>query len=1073
MLDHLFMFRISHHIKKHSIFTDLKSIIHPMKISNYILLLTLFIVSSLQPTLAQRKKRNAETKSVLNYNEELYKGLEWRLVGPFRGGRSCAVTGVPGNPHLFYFGSTGGGIWKTQDGGQTWATISDGFFGGSIGAIAVSESDPNIIYAGGGEKTVRGNVSHGYGIWKSNDSGKTWKQYGLENSRHISRIRIHPDNPDLAYVAVLGDIYKSSDERGVYRTTDGGKNWEKVLFINTDAGAVDLILDPFNPRVIYSSTWNIRRTPFSLESGGPGSGLWQSTDGGNTWDNLNEKEGFPKGTLGIIGIAVSPVKRDRVWALVESEDGGVFRSEDGGDTWNKLNSDRSLRQRAWYYTRIYADTRDEDVVYVLNVAYHKSKDGGRTFKSAYAPHGDHHDLWIDPENPERMIIGDDGGAQVTTSGGDNWTTYHNQPTAQFYRVTTDNHFPYRIYGAQQDNSTVRILHRTDGYSISEDDWEPTAGGESAHIAVDPLNNEIVYGGSYGGFLTRYNHSTSQYRAINVWPDNPMGHGAEGMKYRFQWNFPIFFSPHDPKKLFACSNYIHVSYNEGQSWETISPDLTRNDTSRLGPSGGPITKDNTGVEYYCTVFAAVESQHEKGVIWTGSDDGLIHITRDNGKTWNEVTPPGMPEWIMINSLETNPFNPGGMYVAATMYKSGDFKPYLYKTKDYGQSWEKITNGIDEEHFTRVVRADPQRKGLLYAGTETGMYISFDDGTSWKPFQQNLPVVPITDLAVKSNNLIAATQGRSFWIIDDLTPVREINKDMERSHWHIFKPLNSYRMPGRQNKNVKSAGLNHPGGVMVYFYMDQKPDSSTTVSLKFLENDGDLIRSFSTTAEKKDEKLTVKEGLNCFVWDMHYPEAKKFEGMVLWWAQLQGPKAVPGEYKIRMIVNGDSTEVPAIIVADPRSETSQEGLQKQFDFLMGVSNKVTATHEAIIQIQNAKKQIGFLKEKTGEKDAYNNINTELDSLSSALVEIEKVLYQTRNQSNQDPLNYPIRLNNKLAHLMSLAAMGDYEPTDQALAFKDEVISEIDKQLDLLDQIKSKRIPKVNKMIKESSVEAIMIE
>ncbi|MCB0585059.1 MAG: glycosyl hydrolase, partial [Phaeodactylibacter sp.] len=714
---------------------------------NKILFCTLLAFTCLNFRAAHAQQDQEEAPGTTKYAQRLYDAIQWRNIGPYRGGRSCAVTGVPGKPNLFYFGSTGGGVWRTKDGGQTWENISDGYFGGSIGAIAVSEYDNNVIYAGGGEKTVRGNVSFGYGVWKSLDAGKTWEQVGLRQSRHISRIRIHPRDPNLVYAAVMGDLYQSSEERGVYRSRDGGKTWERILFANADAGAVDLILAPGNSRILFASTWRVRRTPFSLESGGEGSTLWRSTDGGDTWEDLSKKEGFPKGLKGIIGVAVSPVNSEKIWAIIEAEDGGVFRSDDGGEKWTKANSDRSLRQRAWYYSRIYADPQDEEVVYVMNVRYHKSTDGGKTFKPYVAPHGDHHDLWIAPEDNQRMIIGDDGGAQISFDGGENWSTYHNQPTAQFYRITTDNHFPYRIYSAQQDNSTIRILHRTESNIISERDWEPTAGGESAHLAVDPEDDDIVYGGSYGGFLTRLNHRTGEQQAINVWPDNPMGHGAEGMKYRFQWNFPIFFSPHHPDKLYAASNHLHVSYNGGQSWELISPDLTRNDSTRLGPSGGPITKDNTGVEYYCTIFAAMESPYEEGLLWVGSDDGLIHLSRDAGRNWENVTPSTMPEWMMINSIEPDPFTKGGAYIAGTRYKMGDYRPYLYKTKDYGKSWQLITNGIEKEHFTRVVRADPKQKGLLYAGTESGMYISFDDGASWSEFQLNLPVVPVTDLAVK--------------------------------------------------------------------------------------------------------------------------------------------------------------------------------------------------------------------------------------------------------------------------------------------------------------------------------------
>jgi photosystem II stability/assembly factor-like uncharacterized protein len=697
------------------------------------------------------------------------------LLGPFRGGRSAAVTGVPGKPNLFYFGATGGGVWETKDGGRTWKNLSDGFFGGSIGSIVVSESDSNVIYVGGGETTVRGNVSSGYGIWKTEDAGKTWKHAGLEKSRHIPRIVVHPKDYNVVYAAVLGNIYKPTNDRGVYKSSDGGLTWDKILFANENAGAVDLIMDPNNPRILYASTWNVRRTPYSLSSGGEGSALWKSTDSGASWKEISNNKGFPSDTLGIIGVTVSPANSDRVWAIVENkEKGGVYRSEDGGETWKQINSERKLRQRAWYYTRIYADSEDEDVVYVLNVRYHKSKDGGKTYETYNAPHGDHHDLWIAPENSKRMIMGDDGGAQVTFDGGETWSTYHNQPTAQFYRVTTDNSFPYRIYAAQQDNSTIRIAHRNESRSIDEDDWEDTAGGESAHIAVDPENNDIVYGGSYDGFLTRYNHQKETIRSVSVWPDNPMGHGAEEMKYRFQWNFPIFFSPHDPNKLYTASNHLHASTNEGESWELLSPDLTRNDPSKLKSSGGPITQDNTSVEYYCTIFAAAESPVTQGLLWTGSDDGLVHVSKDGGANWSNVTPKGMPEWMMINSVEPSVYDAGTCYIAGTRYKLGDFTPYLYKTTDYGKTWTKITNGIASEHFTRVLREDPKQKGLLYAGTETGMYVSFDDGNNWQPFQLNLPIVPITDLAVKDNNLIVATQGRSLWIMDDLTVIHQVSE-----------------------------------------------------------------------------------------------------------------------------------------------------------------------------------------------------------------------------------------------------------------------------------------------------------
>lgn len=1023
--------------------------------------------------LAESHKVNAQ-KDVNKYSEGFYDAIEWRNIGPFRGGRSAAVTGVPGKPNLFYMGSTGGGVWRTTDAGNSWENISDEFFGGSVGSVAVSEWDNNVIYVGMGEKTVRGNVSSGDGVWKSVDAGKTWKHVGLPKSRHIPRMRIDPKNPEVVYAAVLGDLYKSSEERGVYKSTDGGANWKKVLYANQNAGAIDLIIDPTNPRILYATTWNVRRTPYSLSSGGEGSALWKSTDSGETWTNISENEGLPKGIWGISGVTVSSVNSDHVWALIENDKGGVFFSKDAGKTWKLINSERSLRQRAWYYTRIYADTQEESIVYVVNVDYHVSKDGGKTFTSARAPHGDHHDLWIAPEDNQRMIIADDGGAQISFDAGKNWSTYHNQPTAQFYRVVTDNHFPYRIYGAQQDNSTVRISHRTDGRFIGDSDWEETAGSESAHIAVDPQNNDIVYGGSYGGFLTRMDHSTNQMRAINVWPDNPMGHGAEDFKYRFQWNFPIFFSPNTPKKLYAASNHLHVTYNEGQSWEIISPDLTRNDPKTLGSSGGPITQDNTGVEYYGTIFAATESPFEKDLIWTGSDDGLVHVSQDGGKNWSNVTPKNMPEWMMINCIEVDPFNKGGVYVVGTKYKSGDYNPYIYKTENYGKSWKLITNGIKQEDFTRALRADPKRKGLLYAGTERGMYISFDDGKQWQKFQLNLPVVPITDLAIKENNLIAATQGRSFWMIDDLSPLHQLTESVQNQSMVLYKPANAYRMGGGKGAKSKSAGQNHSGGLPVYFFV--KDTSKTdTIRLSFLDKNKNLIKTFSNhpDKEKKEEKLKVEPGSNVFYWDLMYPGAEKVDGMILWWASLAGPQALPGEYAVTLSRKGETLTQNFSLKNDPRSKATSQDLEAQFNFISDVRDKLTETHIALKNIETVKSEIKNLEKGVKDKEKHKELLDYAAKISKELTEIENNLYQTKSKSNQDPLNYPIKLNNKLAHLNSLTSIGDYAPTQQAVQFKNEVIKEIDVELTKLYKIFDSEVPKLNQMVKESDVDLIQLK
>ena len=1037
------------------------------------LLLLLSMTLTQGEIYAQKKNKKAARNVVAqSIDETMYDAVEWRNVGPFRGGRSAAVTGVAGKPNLYYFGATGGGVWRTKDGGRNWKNISDGYFGGSVGSLAVSESDPNVIYVGGGEVTVRGNVSHGYGVWKSVDAGKTWESLGLEKTRHIPRMRIHPTNPDIVYAAAMGNLYKGNAERGVYKSTDGGKTWRKTLFVNNEVGAVDLCFDPTNPRIMFASTWRINRTPYSLSSGGEGSALWYSTDGGDTWTDISESKGLPKGTLGIIGVTVSPVNSDRVWAIIEADEGGVFRSDDGGKTWTKTNDERKLRQRAWYYSRIYADTQDEDKLYVMNVRYHQSKDGGKTFKSFGTPHGDHHDLWIAPEDNSRIIVADDGGAQVSYDGSETWTTYHNQPTAQFYRVTTDDEFPFRIYAAQQDNSTIRIAHRSSGGSIGERDWEPTAGCECGHIAIDPEDSDIVYGGCYDGFLGRYNHATQQRQTISVWPDNPMGHGAEGMRYRFQWNFPIFFSPHQSDKLYAASNHLHVSTDQGRSWEIISPDLTRNDSTKMGSSGGPITQDNTSVEYYCTIFAALESPRVKDLIWAGSDDGLLHVTKDGGQNWKKVTPTGMPEWTMINSIEADPFHDGGLYVAATAYKTGDFTPYLYYTQNYGETWRRIDSGIDREHFTRVIRADPTTEGLLYAGTESGAYVSYNNGGSWQSMQLNLPIVPITDMAIKHNKLIASTQGRSIWMIDDLGPLRQVDQVARTAAMHLFAPADTYRMDGRQAKDPGNAGTNHPSGVMTYFYLREDPDT-TEVSLSYHDSEGTLIRTFSTKAKEKKDQLTVKQGANFFNWDMLYPEGEKFDKMILWWATLAGPKAVPGSYTVQLHHGDTMQEAPFEILNDPRSNSSAADLRAQFDFVKQVTDKVTESHKAIKDMRNIRKQFDHYRDRLKDQEDYTEIIELANDIDSTMTLIEEELYQTKNRSRQDPLNFPIRLTNKLAHLNSLMRNGNEAPTAQAIAVKDELTQKINEQLKQFARIQNEEIPKFNKLMRDQAVDAIILD
>ena len=1062
----------------------------------YILTLTALIFSIY--TFGQSKK------SKINYDESLYNSIEYRLIGPFRGGRAGTAVGVLNNPNLYYMGTAGGGVWKTQDAGSTWEPISDGYFGGSIGAIAVSESDPNIIYVGEGEQTLRGNVSSGHGMWKSTDAGETWHYIGLPKSEHISRIRIHPENPEIVYVGVIGNLWKPNPERGLYKTNDGGMTWEKILYVSDKAGIGDLILDPNNSRIIYATTWQMKRNGYRMDSGGPDSKIFRSYDSGKTWEDISEFNGLPSFPWGIVGVAISPVNSKRIWVMVEADNGGLFRSDDGGNNWEKVNSNRALRQRAWYYTRIYADTQNEDKVFVLNVSYGVSTDGGKTFTLKNAPHGDHHDLWIDPSNNMRMVIADDGGAQVSNDGGENWSTYFNQPTAQFYRVSTDNSFPYRIYGAQQDNSTVRIKHRSSGSSITERDWEPSAGGESAHLAPDPKNNEIVFGGTYKGYMMMQDHSNGQIRSVNIWPDNPAGSGAEVMKYRFNWNFPVMFSPNNPNKLYAGSNYLHLSENSGQTWKTISPDLTRNIPETIKSSGGPITQDNTGAEYYANIFAIAESELEEGVIWVGSDDGLIHITKDGGETWENITPPKKlsPKLNMINSIDPSPFKKGKAYIAATSYKFGDYTPYLYKTEDYGKTWSLITDGINSNYYTRVIRSDKKREGLLYAGTEWGMYISFDDGNSWSKFQLNLPITSIRDLAVKDNDLVVATHGRSFWIIDDLTPLHQLNDNNHDDDAILFKPDLSYRMAqsgGWNRPNNLLSGQNHPNGVIINYYIKNLQEGDY-IRIDIENKDGSVIRTFTNNQDKYSKienndvnkmvgnpvlsnpndidnalssdnlvSLSPRSGGNRLIWDMRYPGFKSFEGMVLYSSPNVGPKVAPGKYNIKMTYNDQILQKEFEIVKDPRVKISQADYQDQLEFLINVRDEVSRANQKIIDIRNIKNNMIFILEKTRNNvELQEMINKYLTDIS----EIENNIHMTKNQSRQDPLNYGIRINNRIAFLLADSQRGDYPPTDQSKEFFIQIKEELDTEILKLDALIDKHSQKIENYLKENKIELISL-
>ena len=1049
------------------------------------LLLCMAMLCSLQFLVVSGQKKSKSKTDVVtpgkedNTDSSFYSKVKYRLVGPFRGGRSAAVTGSYKNKNTFYFGGTGGGIWKTNDGGSNWKNITDKYFGGSIGAVAVAPSDETVLYVGEGENSLRGNVAEGLGgLWRSDDAGRSWKNLGLKEGRHIIRIIVHPKDPNTVWVAVMGHLFGPNEERGVYKTTDGGKTWKKTLYINSQTGCSELVMEPGNPSVLYAGMWHVIRTPYSMESGGEGSGLFKSIDGGETWTNLSNKKGLPKGIWGIVSVAVAPSNTDKIYSLIENAGGGLFVSTDGGESWTLTSSDNNIRQRAWYYNKVFVDPKNENLVYCPNVEFMRSRDGGKTFQSINTPHGDHHDLWIDPEDGNRMIVADDGGAQISFDGANNWSSLNNQPTAQFYRVSTDNSFPYRILGAQQDNTTVRIKSRTSGAGISDRDWDITAGSESGYVQADPLNPDVVYGGNYGGYLSRLDHKTGENRAINVWPDNPMGAGADVLKYRFQWNFPFFFSPHNPKRLYAGGNHLFVTENEGQSWETISPDLTTNDKSKQASSGGPITKDNTSVEYYCTIFTMTESPLEKDLLWTGSDDGLIYVSKDAGKNWENVTPPEAGKWMMWNCVDISPFQKGTAYFVGTKYKLDDFTPYIFKTEDYGKTWKRITNGIDNMHFTRAIRADKQRKGLLYAGTEYGMYISYDDGENWKKFQLNLPVVSITDLTIKENDLIVATQGRGFWVIDDLSVLQQKESKILDENLHVFAVNDSYRTEGggrrgfrAQGGGAQNMGENPVGGAVFNYYLKNATDSSK-VSITIFDKQDKIIKTFSKNAKEPGDKLEFSAGLNQFAWDMNYPSAERVDGLILWNGGIGTVKAARGKYKARFRYAKDSVDIAFVIKADPNYKMTEADYDAQVGFLLQVRDKFSEVQKAIKNIRSIRTQINDFTAKldtAGTKD----IKKMGDSINKQMTAVEEALYQTKSKSGQDVLNFPIRINDKLAGLYGVAASGQNPPSKQALETFADLGGQADVQLAKLKNILEKDLKGFNKMINDKQLPVISVK
>jgi len=1044
---------------------------------NFILLLVLSSIAFF--SFSQKPKQTTAPQAATQKEDVLFSKLKYRLIGPFRGGRSAAATGSYKNKNTFYFGATGGGVWKTTDGGSNWTNISDKYFGSSIGAVAVAPSDETVIYVGEGENTMRGNVSEGLGgMWRSDDGGKSWKNIGLKDGRHIIRIIIHPKNPDIAWVAVMGHLFGPNEERGVYKTTDGGKTWKRTLFINNQTGCSDLVMEPGNANVLYAGMWRLIRTPYSLESGGDGSGLWKSIDGGETWTNISTKKGLPKGAWGIVGVAVAPSNTDKIYSIIENKDGGLFMSADGGDTWTLQSSDNNIRQRAWYYTKVFVDPKNENRVYCPNVNFMRSNDGGKTFQAVNTPHGDHHDLWIDPEDGNRMVVADDGGAQVSFDGGNNWSTYLNQPTVQVYRISTDNAFPYRVLAPQQDNGAFRIKSRTYGQSITAADMENAAGSESGYIVADPLNPDITYGGNYMGLLQRLDHKTGESRLINVWPIDNMGAGAEAAKYRFQWNYPIFFSPNNPKKLYAAGNHLFATEDEGKTWQVISPDLTTNDKKKQASSGGPITQDNTSVEYYCTIFYATESWIEKDLLWTGSDDGMVYVSKDAGSNWENVTPKNIPQWIMWNCIEVDPFKKGAAYIVGTRYKLDDFKSYIYKTEDYGKTWKLIINGINPLHFARCLRADRKKAGLLYAGTEYGMYISYDDGANWKSFQLNLPEVPITDLAIKNNDLIVGTQGRSLYILDDLTVVQEKSADVLNKNLYVFNVNPAYRMPGGGRRGgggrgaattLRNEGMNPPNGVLFNYFLKDANDS-TKLSIDVLDKNKKLIKRFSTSS--KENKIEVTKDMNQFEWDMNYAEAERVEGLILWNGFVGGPKAAPGDYFAKFKTGNDSTEVPFTILADPNYKTSQAEYEEQFNHLLTIRDKSSEIMKAIKNIRELRQQMTDLSSRVG-KDLPKEVKQQIDTVNKQLTSVEEALHQTKAKSGQDVLNYPIRLDDKLSSIYNAASAGQSGLSKQSKDAYAELVVEIDTQLNKLKKIMDQDVSRLNQLIHEKSLPVIGVK
>jgi photosystem II stability/assembly factor-like uncharacterized protein len=955
---------------------------------------------------------HAQSEAPPPVDPALFRTMEWRGIGPWRGGRSVAVAGVVDDALTYYMGTVGGGVWKTTDAGTTWINVSDGQLGtSSVGALAVSESDPNVVYAGMGEHAVRGVMtSHGDGVYRSTDAGRTWTHVGLDRTRAISRIRVHPDDPDVVYVAAQGAPYGSNEERGVYRSTDGGETWEKVLYVDEDTGASDLAMDMNNPRILYAAFWQHRRLPWQVQSGGPGSGFWKSVDGGDTWTPLDG--GLPE-TMGKTAIDVSRADPDRLYAIVEADPGGgVFRSDDGGANWTRTSDNWTLRARAWYYIEIYADPIDRETVYVLNAPMMRSVDGGRTFANIRVPHGDQHDLWISPRDADVMINANDGGANVSFNAGASWSTQQNQPTAQFYRVAVDRRFPYHVYGGQQDNSTVAIASRSPG-GIDWKDWYPVGGCESAFTAFDPDDPRYVYAGCYMGIISRYDHETEASRDIGIYPTMPAALQGREMKFRYNWNAPIVASPHDPTEIYHASNHLARTRDGGMTWELVSPDLTRDEDDKQGYGGGPITNEGAGGEIYGTITYVSLSPHERGTIWVGTDDGLVQLTRDDGATWTNVTPdldlpPGQ-----VNAIEVSPHDPATAWVAYTAYKYNDFTPYALVTTDYGASWEIRTTGIPDEAWVKVVRQDPVRPGLLYLGTETGIYASWDDGRRWQSLQLNLPNTPINDLVVQTdeNDLVAATSGRSFWILDDLTPLQQAGEGADGGV-HLLRPRHAWRIAGGGGGGGgPTAGANPRGPARIHFVLDAAPADGDTVAIEIRAPDGGLVRTFSTHPDAEvspgADPISVSAGLNRLVWDLRHESVPNIPGAYVF-GSLQGRRVVPGTYEVRLRAGGETRSQPLEVRMDPRADAATiAAMQEQDAFVAEVAAELTEIHRAASDLDDVQSQVDALLERVDGREGAERAREAADPFASDLEAAADSLYQDRTVDGQTVINFPSRL------------------------------------------------------------------